>query len=233
MKLKNILPPAIYKIIINIYNRFFNSFINKSYSQEGEDLILKRIFGNKKQGFFVDVGAHHPKRFSNTYLFYKSGWKGINIEPRPGTKKEFDRVRGRDINIEAAIGNTSEELMYYMFEEPALNTFSQEQENSLIEDNKSKLIKKIKIRTATLKDILDKELPSNTQIDFLSIDTEGFDLNVLKSNDWNKYKPDIILVEDKDFGFKNPNSSKVFNFLVEKNYAIIAKTYKTLFFQLQ
>jgi FkbM family methyltransferase len=233
MKLKLILPENIYKMLIYVYNRYFASFVSISYSQEGEDLIIQRIIGEKKCGFYVDVGAHHPKRFSNTYLFYKKGWTGINIEPMPGSKKIFDRMRYRDTNIEAAISDSVEKLNYFMFTEPALNTFLEQKKNSLIDNNKNNLINKIELETITLESILDKYLPHNIQIDFLSIDTEGYDFKVLKSNNWDKYIPKIILLEDKDFTLELPENSEIYNYLIHKGYKLIAMTFKTLIFNME
>ena len=102
--------------------------------QEGEDVLLARFFDYKKEGFYVDVGAHHPKRFSNTFFLYKLGWRGINIEPNHDVKKIFDEIRSGDINVEMAIANNESEKTFYMFQETALNTFSQslaEQMNGL------------------------------------------------------------------------------------------------------
>ncbi len=103
--------------------QFFDSYAIKSYSQEGEDMILQRILGDKKHGFYVDVGAHHPRRFSNTYLFYRRGWSGINIEPNPEAMNAFQVDRERDINLQFGIAEHAENLTYYFFDEPALNTF--------------------------------------------------------------------------------------------------------------
>ena len=75
-----------YDVLYKLKNSSFNRFNSKSYSQEGEDLILSRYFDGQREGFFIDVGAFHPIRFSNTYLFYRLGWSGINIEARPGSK---------------------------------------------------------------------------------------------------------------------------------------------------
>jgi hypothetical protein len=83
-----------------IYAYRWDSWQRSSWSQEGEDLILARIFGDKPDGFYVDVGAHHPKRFSNTYYFYRRGWRGINIDAMPGSMLAFNRLRPSDINIE-------------------------------------------------------------------------------------------------------------------------------------
>jgi len=67
----------------------------KSYSQDGEDVVLASFYENMKnyRGFYVDIGAHHPVRFSNTWMFYKNGWKGINIDPTPGSMKAFNVIR--------------------------------------------------------------------------------------------------------------------------------------------
>ena len=87
MKIKKYLPPYFYRPLLNFYDKFINRHYQKSYAQEGEDLILYRmIYGKIDKGFYVDVGAHHPKRFSNTYFFYRKGWRGINVEPMPGSK---------------------------------------------------------------------------------------------------------------------------------------------------
>ncbi|HIB94217.1 MAG TPA: SAM-dependent methyltransferase, partial [Candidatus Lambdaproteobacteria bacterium] len=94
------------------------------FSQEGEDVILRRIFEDQKNGFYIDIGAHHPKRFSNTYYFYDRGWEGINIDATPGSMKIFQKFRPRDINLEIAISEKEQQLTYFMFNEPALNSFS-------------------------------------------------------------------------------------------------------------
>ena len=79
-KIKKIIKILIPKFILNTINNIlrrihiflsWSPWINYSYSQEGEDMVLQRIFAQKEYGFYIDVGAHHPKRFSNTYLFYK------------------------------------------------------------------------------------------------------------------------------------------------------------------
>src|SRR5688500_4139273 len=96
----------------------------RGYAQEGEDLILQLMLAWRANGFYVDVGAHHPQFDSNTYLFYKRGWSGINIDAMPNSMKLFNRLRPRDINLELAISKKSEELTYYLFNTPQLNGFS-------------------------------------------------------------------------------------------------------------
>lgn len=103
--LKAILPMKLRKKLTIFNNLYITRFHIKSYSQEGEDMILHRIFERQCKGFYVDIGAHHPFRFSNTYLFYKRGWSGINIDAMPGSMNIFNKFRNRDINLEYGIGN--------------------------------------------------------------------------------------------------------------------------------
>ena len=230
IKLKKYLPENLYLKLIKIYNDKFNPLFFKSYAQEGEDLVLNRLINEKEKGFFIDVGAHHPKRFSNTYYFYKKGWRGINIEARPGSKKLFDRYRPRDINLEIPISLTEKELNYYIFNEPALNGFNEEVALKKDGLRDYKIIKKIKLRTKSLKNVLDEYLPKGKSIDFLTVDVEGLDLDVLKSNDWNKYLPKIILVEDSNFSLCDCKKSTIYQFLKSINYRLIARTFNTSFY---
>lgn len=207
--------------------------LNTSYSQEGEDLILKRFFEGKNNGFYVDVGAHHPKRFSNTYMFYLKGWHGINIDAMPGIMQKFNEQRPHDINVEAGVSFEKDELTYYMFNEPALNTFSKKEAKKKDGLRDFKIIAEKKIQTLPLSSVLKTHLPKDIQIDFISIDVEGLDLQVLKSNNWELYRPKMILVEDlkKHSLIELEDQSLVYKFLFSKHYQLVAKTYNTLFFR--
>ncbi len=208
-------------------------YVTFSYAQEGEDLILNRFLENKEKGFYIDIGAHHPKRFSNTYIFYKKGWEGINIDAMPGSMKAFEQERPRDINLELGVSKEKKELTYYIFNEPALNTFSKTEAEKKDGLNNYRIVEQKKILTFPLVDILSKHIINNSSIDFMSIDVEGLDLEVLQSNDWKKYRPTLLLVEDlkKQSLAEFQNSSPVFHFLKEKNYELVAKTFNTLFFK--
>ena len=204
-----------------------------SYSQEGEDMVLQSFYEGRKKykGFYIDVGAHHPYRFSNTLFFYKRGWRGINIEPTPNAVKAFNIFRRRDINLNIGISGKRDKLLFYCFNEPALNGFSKElSEERDSTSAKYKIIKQIEIETLPLADVLDKYLPEEQKIDFLTIDVEGFDLQVLQSNNWQKYKPMFILVEDR-IDFNNLADSEVYKYLEEQGYQLVAKTLRTLFFK--
>lgn len=203
------------------------------YSQAGEDMLLSLYYeGKKHKGFYVDVGAHHPYRFSNTAYFYKRGWRGINIEPTPSLFKAFPRRRRRDINLNVGIGN-GEKLTFYVFNEGALNTFdpalAKERDGKIHLGRQYKIIDRIEVQTRTLADILDKHLPAGTPIDLLTIDVEGMDFDVLKSNDWTRYLPQFILVECES-EFDDLSDDEIYQFLHAKGYSIAGRTlYTTLF----
>ena len=203
---------------------------NLCYSQNGEDLILNRLLENKEKGFFIDVGAHHPIRFSNTYLFYKKGWSGINIDAMPGSMTKFNKIRPKDINIECGVGLKNDQKTFYQFNETALNTFSKKEALSKNKDG-YKIIKSNFLQVESLENLLDKYMPRNTKIDFLNIDVEGKDEEVLISNNWEKYKPNYILVEIlREKYIANPNSS-IKKFLKSIGYIPINKIFDTYIFK--
>lgn len=228
--LKNILPLHYYKKLAKIKNEYLNGYALKSYSQEGEDMILRRIFEKQKKGFYVDVGAHHPKRFSNTYFFYKQGWSGINIDATPGSMDKFRKLRKRDINVEVPISEKEDTLTYYIFNEPALNGFSQQLSDERVENGNYKLIDTQDLITQTLASVLDNYMSHSSQIDFLSIDVEGLDLAVLKSNNWNKYRPNVIIIEILKESIESLLENEITFFLKAKGYNFYAKSVNSVFF---
>ncbi len=218
------------KIIEFVYPDFL--FASKSYSQDGEDMITKSFYEGQKnyKGFYVDVGAYHPIRFSNTFYFYKKGWHGMNIEPTPDMFKRFPRMRKRDINLNIAISDQPGSLDFYLFNEPGLNSFDEKLSLSRV-DEKYKIIGKKEIKLEKLEKILDDHLPKDQHIDFISIDVEGLDLNVLKSNNWEKYRPSHILVETH-MHLENATDNEIYKFLVSKGYKLSGQTLRTSAFSL-
>ena len=221
------------KLIIYILENFFPKFwfLYKSYSQDGEDMVLKAFYETKKRykGFYIDIGAHHPYRFSNTAYFYSKGWNGINIEPTPSLIPAFKRIRRKDINLNVGISNTNGKLTFFEFNEPALNSFDKELSLSR-ENGKYKIIAQKEIEVRPLSEILSAHLPKNQHIDFINIDAEGLDLDILKSNDWSKYIPDFILVEGS-FSADSLSDDEIYNYLKSKNYTLVARTKRTFIFQ--
>lgn len=189
---------------------------NDSYSQEGEDLIVAKLLNGVTKGLYVDVGAYHPFKLSNTYLLYKQGLRGINIDPSPTSKKLFEKARPADTFINTAISNKSRTLNYYIFESEPLNTLSEKQAKTIRKSKQSKLVRTLKIKTQKLSDILEKH--ANNKIDFLNIDVEGLELEVLNSLNLKKFKPKIIAVEN--LGSK----IEVEKMLIKHKYNKVAQT---------
>jgi len=230
---KKILPPPLKNILRRVRDFYqWDIYCQKSWSQEGEDLILSRYFENlKTNGFYVDVGAHHPLRFSNTYKFYKQGWRGINIDAMPGSMDLFNRLRPRDINLEKAVSDSKQIMTYYAFNEPALNGFSKELTEHRNGQANNKIIFKKDIETSTLEEILDQYMPKDQKIDFLSVDVEGLDFAVLKSNNWAKYAPEVILIEILGSTLDELLNNEVTIFLRQFGYTIYAKCVNTVIFK--
>ncbi|QQL48889.1 FkbM family methyltransferase [Mucilaginibacter ginkgonis] len=201
-----------------------------SYSQNGEDMLLRAVIaqdlnGNRK-GFFVDIGAHHPFRNSNTAFFYENGWTGINIEPTPQALKLFEDARSNDINLNVGIGEFRETRTLYCFEDSSLNTF----DKTIADKRTEGVTGSANVDIYPLRDILDQHLPAGKNIDFISIDTAGLDIALLQSNDWDKYRPKYLLIEDVDSA-GTVDVSEVYSFLHEHGYEQIYKTPRTLIFK--
>ena len=202
---------------------------NLCYGQDGEDLILDRLLDRQLNGFYVDVGAHHPVRFSNTYLFYQRGWRGINIDAMPGSMRAFKRLRPKDTNIEAGVAGQAGQLTYYQFNEPALNTFDAD-EAELKNKSPYQMIHAINVQVARLDQILEKHLPLGQEIDFMTVDVEGKDHEVLTSNDWQRFRPKFVLAETLRTDLLNLRDCPVADLLINVGYRPVAKAYNTSFF---
>lgn len=182
--------------LIKSFMHILNRYLRGSNSQKGEDLLIDKFFNHKKKGFYIDIGACHPKRLSNTKFFYDKGWYGVNVEPNPDRVKLFLRDRKRDINLNIGIGTVKKIAVFYELEHAGVSTFSKEEAYSLIKLG-HKLRRKMKIPMYRLEDIMKKYVKSD--IDFMSVDAEAMDLEVLKSNNWQKYRPKLLCVETIDF----------------------------------
>lgn len=217
----------------NFLNKFqsFNGFSSISFSQEGEDLILARLFAGTSEGIYVDVGAHHPKRFSNTYYFYLLGWRGINVDPRPQSMALFERYRPNDINLEIAVFPQGGRRTYYQFEDPALNSFSADLVSSRENIGVGTVINKSEINGQPLNQILASNLHLlGCEIDFLTVDAEGLDYEVLLSNDWDKFRPKIVLVEILMSSLDSIFETPAYKLMVSVGYSLYAKSVNTVFF---
>jgi hypothetical protein len=227
----SVIPDSLANLVVKLFS---NPFADITYSHEGEDIVLLNLLGSKKRGFYVDVGAHHPFRFSNTYKFYRLGWSGINIDAMPGSMEVFRKYRKRDINVEFLIAKEPKNLVFYSFNKPALNTVNPNLAESRDGKDGYKIIKKYELESKTLREVLNLYLPKNIKIDFMSIDVESLDLEVLESNDWEKYLPEVIAVESLNTvdSLDSIKDSAIYQFLIHKGYTLYSKLANTLIFKI-
>lgn len=194
-------------------------------------MVLHSLFQFRALGFYVDIGAHHPVRHSNTYYFYQRGWRGINIDAMPGSMESFARLRPGDINLEVGIAQARSVLTYYRFREPAVNAFCLSQERIAELTASFGFVERLELKAVPLADIFREHLPRGRHIDFLSVDVEGFDLVVLGSNDWQAYRPTIVLAEDLNaFTLGKVLQSPITAFLEKQGYEPCAKMHHTILY---
>ena len=156
----------------------FENAFSISWSQGGEDLALLHAIRGKSDGLFIDVGAHHPSRFSVTRHLYQMGWSGVNVDANQELINAFKKARPRDVNLCAAVG-LQPKYTFTIFEEAAISTLDSEWRTKFISEN-NKIAREIEVEGRKLRSILDDFQPQQ-RIDLLSMDAEGSDLQVLQS----------------------------------------------------
>ncbi len=199
-----------------------------SYSQSGEDIIIAYFFDSigiqKPQ--YIDIGANHPTKGNNTYLFYLKGSKGICIEPDVSLIPVLKKSRAKDLILNIGISTTtSSEAEFYFFDGQysAWNTFSKE--DALVKSKESGIsFSQSKVELDTINNIILKY--NFQQVNYLSIDVEGLDLDILKTIDFEKIKPELICVETIAFSLNNTmkKNEDIVNFMLTKDYIVYADT---------
>jgi FkbM family methyltransferase len=163
-----------------------------SYAQNGEDIVLRRVFPPGHRGFYIDVGANNPLEDTVTRYFYEQGWDGINIEPGD----IFSQVaahRPRDVNLNVGVSNVTGVQKFYDFPDyPGSSTYCEHQATIHRRDHGFRCIER-SVPIATLKAICD--LHVRRPIDFISIDVEGLERQVLEGADWDRYRPVVVVIE--------------------------------------
>lgn len=178
------------------YNEWFNIY----YSQNGEDLVLRSFFPHLDNGFYIDVGAQDPDKFSVTKMFYELGWNGVNIEPQDSYFKLLEKKRPRDINLRVVLASQKGSLTFREYPEATgLSTVSESMMSDYENDHSrlasvTKKYREYPVEAITLKDIFIKYASDKT-VNFLKIDVEGFEAEVLKGNDWKKFRPQVLCIE--------------------------------------
>ena len=164
----------------------FDHGFTASWSQGGEDIALLAVLETDQKGTYIDIGAHHPSRFSVTRHLYQRGWSGVNVDANQALIDEFNKVRTRDRNICVAVG-MEPRYTFTIFEEAAISTLDPEWRTKFISEN-NQISRTVDIEGRKLRSILDDFEPLKA-IDLLSIDAEGSDLQVLQSIEFTTLGP--------------------------------------------
>ncbi len=220
---------------LSIFNRKIK-YKKISYSLNAVDLIIDYIFKDKYIGTYVDVGAQHPISNNNTYLLFKRGWSGINIDLDRKNIDLFNLSRPNDINLNYAISDKEGETDFYFYHESSpINTLNKK----VKEYQKAKISEIKKINTFTLNNVF-KKINFDKNIDYLNIDVEGYEDKVLSGFDINKYKPSVVSVEYLDLKmkkleFKNNNldnllNSNIYKYFNDNNYYFVNWLHSDLIF---
>jgi hypothetical protein len=209
-----------------------------AYGQNAEDIVLTKFLDGRlktgqKKGFYIDIGAHHPFRYSNTYYFYKKGWRGLNIDADDKAIKLFKLFRPRDISVQALVADQNKLFSYFIFSDRAFNTCDSLLAKELIKSKRAKLIKKTQIRSQNLAKLLKKHLIGGQKIDFLSIDVEAMDDSVLQAYDFANFAPEFVLIEDLAFAVDifQQKSKKIARFLKKQGYHFVSQVFNTAIWQ--
>ena len=198
----------------------------RSYSQCGEDVIARTVFDmlGILRPSYLDIGAHHPHFLSNTYLFYREGSHGINIEPDPELYAKFLRERPRDLNLNMGVGPQAGVLDLFIMSSRTLNTFS-ESEAMRYESEGYRIVEKRSMPVVTINQLLDQY--ADKAPDFLSVDVEGLDYEILAALDFERYRPALICVETIIFSATRSGEKRteIDSLLIERDYMRFADTF--------
>ena len=198
-----------------------------SYSQLGEDIIVFHVLANilKREcyddGYYVDVGAYHPRKISNTKCLSILGWRGINIDAREEAVEIFRKERPNDINLCCGVSTNNEESHFFEFSDRGISTLSEKVADEW-QKNGSTLLGRTTISVRSINSILEEHLPEGQQIDYMNIDLEGLDSDVVKSLDLSKYRPAVLTVELHEADILSLGCNPAVKHLTENDYTLIS-----------
>ena len=227
----------IFKTLYFIIQKYLKSRPKYSYSFGGVDLLVNHFFRNQKKGIYLDIGCYHPINGSNTYLLYKKGWSGINIDLDESSIDMFNNFRRNDFNKQVAVSDYKGIItLYTHHKRSAVQTVNQKNAERMEVNG----LKKIEIKCDTINSIIENSKFSNKKIDLLSIDIEGHELTALRTFDFSKYEPKLVIIEYNDpelakleFYYQkieNVMNSEIYKFMYDQNYKFVNWHHSDLIF---
>ena len=199
----------------------FRRHAPRYFGQTAEDAIIRRYIP-ENYGTYVDVGAGRPIQGSNTYSLYKRGWSGVCIDPLSENARLFNIFRKKDQFISALVGSNADEIQFWEFDPYMFSTADKSTADRIMRTHGARLVKNslLPIKPlAALTPKIDHNIPS-----FLSIDAEGKDFEVLTTNDWERFHPRVVCIEEWNLGITSDFENEVENYLNKLNYSRVAYT---------
>lgn len=220
---------ALYDVMRTYAKLWMRRGVRSTYGQFGEDAIVQALLKFVRKGYYVDVGAYHPVLYSNTYALYRRGWNGLAIDPNPHLHRVFSLMRPRDTHIVSAIAAKHASLEYHRFTDASYNTFDGTEAAKRMQTRALHALPPILVEAQPLRELIAQHNVS--RIDFMNIDVEGMDIEILESHDWN-IPPRVIAIEDDSFDTREPQASAVWRYLDARGYDLAGFAGPTLVFRL-
>lgn len=196
-----------------------------SYSQCGEDRLVWKLFGYQANGTYVDIGCHHPTNYSVTFLLYQAGWRGLVVDADNQYLPLYAQVRPGDAARNFAVSKTPGTATLLLFEGGSMNTLDPSLAAHYDTHTPAKRAGTRQVEARRLDQLLADA--GIEHVDFMNIDVEGFDLEVLESNDWQRWTPQIVAVEDQTMDLDAPRRSEIYRFLIQRAYYLHSQCHYT------
>ena len=212
----------------------FRRFAKTSYSQSGEDLIVRfvmKALGVAGPISYLDIGAHHPAKMNNTYAFYLQGHRGVCIEPNPVFFREIKRHRRRDVCLNVGVGpETQDRCEFYVLTHSRLSTFSKDEAERVCALGKDRIEDVITLPVIGINDVMARHLSHGPQ--FVSIDVEGMDEAIISAFDFRRWRPEVFCVETAHYrrGGSEVKNQAIVDMMLGNAYMVYADTYNNTIF---
>lgn len=213
---------------------WFDTAWQPYWALEAEDVLISLLLKageSPARRRYIDIGAHHPRRYSTTFLLYRSGWSGLLVEPNPSLAHDLRRGRRRDIVEQCAVSNSSGTATFYVYENPCYSTLSAEHALRLKDQQGMHALQEIVTPVRPLRELLNAHPDVFRQAELLKVDAEAHDIEVLRSNDWSQFRPRFVMAEMLDEVAQTAPRGEVAVFLFERGYQLRSFLYHSAIFE--
>jgi FkbM family methyltransferase len=213
--------------LVDLLRRVLDPSARLSYSSSGEDVVLRNYFSSLPSGYYVDVGCNQPDSTSNTFALYKAGWRGLCIDADARLIQAQKKLRPRDQQVQAVISDVEEEVTFTRFDNDQISSISAEYLDFYHHDRTDRTLHTMRARTLT--NILEAmQVPEKFEL--LSIDVEGHDFQALRSLNFSKYRPSVVLIEILDMDLAHHAQNDVCSFMLAQGYKLVGYLYQNAYF---